>query len=308
MPISKTGKGEKERKRKKIVEGGLRKTDADKDIGRQSIAVAEAKKSKKEKSDAPKKTKNQKNVKVKEPVEEALDLPNFDEKDSDGEEEEQNNGESKELPSVNEDNILKKGVEESQQVELSMENSSSKPFLSVVGGPKDDDNEPKVPSYSYRKNRGVVYVSHVPHGFYEKQMREFFTQFGSVTNLRLGRSKKTGKSCGYAFVEFKYMEVAKVVSETMNNYLMFDKILKCVQVPAERCSPAMFKGKVKPSRPPGRQARFEAKKMHNSEKCAATTQKRQVRQIKKVKKTMDKLKEAGIEYSFKIAEMSTPPA
>lgn len=311
MPISKKKgkKGEKEgRNRKKIVEGGLRKTDADKDIGRQSIAVAEAKKAKKEKSDAAKKIKKQQNVKANEPVEDALDLPNLDEKDSDGEEEEQNNRESKELPSVNEDNILKKGVEESQKVENSLENSSSKPFLSVAGGPKEDDNEPKVPSYSYRKNRGVVYVSHVPHGFYEKQMREFFTQFGSVTNLRLGRSKKTGKSCGYAFVEFKYMEVAKVVSETMNNYLMFDKILKCVQVPAERCSPAMFKGKVKPSRPPGRQARFEAKKMHNSEKCAATTQKRQVRQIKKVKKTMDKLKEAGIEYSFKIAEMSTPPA
>ena len=41
-------------------------------------------------------------------------------------------------------------------------------------------------------------------------MRQFFEQFGVVTNLRLGRSKKTGKSCGFAFVEFKYMEVAKV--------------------------------------------------------------------------------------------------
>jgi len=305
MPISKKPA---ERKRKKIVEGGLRKTDADKDIGLQSVAVAEAKKAKKEKSDAEKKTKKQKKVKVKETVDEVLDLPNLDNNDSDEEVEEQNTEESKELPSVNEDKILKKGAEESQKVEHSLEDSSSKPFISVTGGPKEDDNEPKVPSYSHRKNRGVVYVSHVPHGFYEKQMREFFTQFGSVTNLRLGRSKKTGKSCGYAFVEFKYMEVAKVVSETMNNYLMFDKILKCVQVPAERCSPAMFRGKVKPSRPPGRQARFEAKKIHNSEKTAATTQKRQVRQIKKVKKTMDKLKEAGIEYNFKIAEMSTTPA
>ena len=99
----------------------------------------------------------------------------------------------------------------------------------------------KVPSFSAAKNRGVVYISHIPHGFYEKQMREFFSQFGSVTNLRLGRSKKTGKSCGYAFVEFKYLEVATIVSESMNNYLMFDKILKCSVVPAEKCSPAMFR-------------------------------------------------------------------
>ena len=35
------------------------------------------------------------------------------------------------------------------------------------------------------RRRGVVYISHIPHGFYEKQMQQFFTQFGSVTNLRL---------------------------------------------------------------------------------------------------------------------------
>ena len=79
----------------------------------------------------------------------------------------------------------------------------------------------------------MIYISHVPHGFYEKAMRAFFGQFGTVTNLRLGRwemsdivkqnveqisivnhsfsrSKKTGRSCGFAFVEFKYREVAEV--------------------------------------------------------------------------------------------------
>ena len=56
----------------------------------------------------------------------------------------------------------------------------------------------------------ILLFSHIPHGFYERQMRQFFEQFGVVTNLRLGRSKKTGKSCGFAFVEFKYLEVAKV--------------------------------------------------------------------------------------------------
>jgi nucleolar protein 15 len=57
-------------------------------------------------------------------------------------------------------------------------------------------------------------------------------QFGSVTNIRLGRSKKTGASRGFAFVEFRYADVAKIVAETMNNYLMFEKLLKCKVVPA----------------------------------------------------------------------------
>lgn len=96
-------------------------------------------------------------------------------------------------------------------------------------------------------------------------MRAFFSQFGVITRLRLSRSKKvihkrifcvsvyiflitsevilvltasafnwyffcllqTGGSRGYAFIEFKYEDVAKLVAETMNNYLMFTRLLKC---------------------------------------------------------------------------------
>merc|ERR1712059_192930 len=129
----------------------------------------------------------------------------------------------------------------------------------------------------------------------------FFSQFGSVTNLRLGRSKKSGKSCGFAFVEFKYREVAQVVAETMNNYLMFDRLLKCSLVPQERTNQAMFRGKVKESKPPGKIARMKAKKLHNSVKCEETDQKRKVRQVRKVKSSLAKLKKAGIEYNFNIS-------
>jgi len=306
MPIAKSPH---EKTRKKIREGGLRKTDADKDIGGQSLAIAQAKrkevKEKKEnliKEKAIKKSKKEaEKIEDISQDEEKLELPTSeDEVMSDDDQEEAIN---KDLPSLDDDKKLQEGAEKSLEVE---KESDSKPFLSIAGGPEEDDKIPKVPSYSKPKNRGVIYISHIPHGFYEKQMREFFTQFGTVTNLRLGRSKKTGRSCGYAFAEFKYKEVAKVVSETMNNYLMFDKILKCSLVPAERCSPAMFKGRVKPHRPPGKTARVNAKKIHNSEKCAETVQKRQVRQIKKVKKSLEKLQKAGIDYNFKIAEMSTP--
>ena len=92
----------------------------------------------------------------------------------------------------------------------------------------------------------MIYVGHIPHGFYEEEMKRYFSQFGTVTRLRLARSKKvscspspliqvypsypffqSGRSKGYAFVEFECDEVAKIVAGTMNNYLMFDKLLKC---------------------------------------------------------------------------------
>lgn len=41
---------------------------------------------------------------------------------------------------------------------------------------------------------------------------------------------QTGGSKGYAFVEFACDEVAKIVAETMNNYMMFGRLLKCTTV------------------------------------------------------------------------------
>lgn len=41
---------------------------------------------------------------------------------------------------------------------------------------------------------GVIYLGHIPHGFYENQIQDFFSQFGTVNKVRLSRSKKVGGS------------------------------------------------------------------------------------------------------------------
>jgi hypothetical protein len=38
--------------------------------------------------------------------------------------------------------------------------------------------------------KGVVYLSHIPEGFYEEEMYSYFSQFGRVTRLNLVKSKK----------------------------------------------------------------------------------------------------------------------
>jgi nucleolar protein 15 len=91
------------------------------------------------------------------------------------------------------------------------------------------------------KKRGYMYIGHIPHGFYELQMREYFKQFGRVKRIRLSRNKKTGNYRGYGFIEFESEKVAKIASETMNNYLMFNRILKCQQIEKEKLHPAAFK-------------------------------------------------------------------
>ncbi len=37
---------------------------------------------------------------------------------------------------------------------------------------------------------GVIYVGHLPYGFFEKELSGFFTQFGEVTGVKVSRSKK----------------------------------------------------------------------------------------------------------------------
>jgi len=180
------------------------------------------------------------------------------------------------------------------------ESSNEKSFISLTN-PEEDNKQIKVPKSGYKKNRGVVYLGHIPHGFFEKQMREFFSQFGTVTNLRLGRSRKTGGSRGFAFIEFKFLEVAKIVAETMNNYLMFNKLMKASLMPQEKCHPKLFMGKINPDRPPLLVSRRAAKKIHNSVKCEETSMKRAKRIQNKAQTVQDKLAAAGIDYQVQIS-------
>jgi RNA recognition motif-containing protein len=40
---------------------------------------------------------------------------------------------------------------------------------------------------------GVLYVGHLPYGFVEEGLKEYFGQYGEVVNVKLGRSKKVKK-------------------------------------------------------------------------------------------------------------------
>lgn len=75
--------------------------------------------------------------------------------------------------------------------------------------------------------RGIVVLSRIPHGFYEEQMSQYFSQFGPILHLRLSRNPKSGSSRHYAFIEFEDLKTAEIVADTMNNYLLYNHILQC---------------------------------------------------------------------------------
>ncbi|KAF4587652.1 putative RNA-binding protein [Ophiocordyceps camponoti-floridani] len=90
--------------------------------------------------------------------------------------------------------------------------------------------------------RGVVYIGRIPHGFYEYEMRQYLSQFGPVTRLRLSRNKRTGASKHFAFVEFEDESTAEIVAKTMDNYLLFGHILKVKMVPESQIHADLWKG------------------------------------------------------------------
>jgi nucleolar protein 15 len=92
------------------------------------------------------------------------------------------------------------------------------------------------------EDRGVMYVGHLPNGFFEHEMRAYFSQFGTVTRLRVSRNKRSGKSKGYAFIEFESAEVCEIAAKTMDHYLLFGHILKCKVVPKDKVPERLWKG------------------------------------------------------------------
>lgn len=92
------------------------------------------------------------------------------------------------------------------------------------------------------KNTGTVYIGRIPHGFYETELRSYLSQFGDIKNLRVSRNKHTGKSKHYGFVEFTNEEVARIVCETMDNYLLFGHLLKTKLMDPTQLHADMWKG------------------------------------------------------------------
>jgi len=142
----------------------------------------------------------------------------------------------------------------------------------------------------------VVYLGRIPYGFFEEQMRGFFSQFGFVKKIRLSRNKKTGKSKHYAFMEFESPEVAKIVAESMNNYLLYGHKIVCKVVPKAKVHPDTFKGaNRKFKKIPYRKI---AKEQHNKPKEPEQAERTIKRLVKNENKKREKLKELGIEYDF----------
>ncbi|PFH52900.1 hypothetical protein AMATHDRAFT_188490 [Amanita thiersii Skay4041] len=145
------------------------------------------------------------------------------------------------------------------------------------------------------EDHGMIYIGRLPHGFFEDELRGYFSQFGNVTRLRLSRNKKTGKSKHYAFLEFDSSSVAKIVAETMDNYLIMGHILQCKVIPKDKVHPELWVGANRKWKvvPRDRVTRIA----HNKKRTAEEQRKATKRLLKRERERKRKLEEVGIMYN-----------
>lgn len=142
---------------------------------------------------------------------------------------------------------------------------------------------------------GTIHLSRLPHGFFEPQMRAYFSQFGTLTHLRLARNRKTGKSKHFAFLEFESAEVADIVAKTMDKYLMFGHILQAKRVPDEQITEDFWKGEGKKRVVP--RNRLEGTRLRKGMGREAWEKRVERENQKRVEKA-EKLKELGYEFDM----------
>ncbi|CAL9095815.1 unnamed protein product [Musa acuminata var. zebrina] len=180
----------------------------------------------------------------------------------------------------------------SSQLSISRSRNESSDFLPLEGGPgmkiTQEEDEP------IKNTATVLYIGHIPHGFYEEQMEGFFKQFGKIKRLRIARNRKTGKSKHYGFLEFENPEVAKVVADEIHNYLLFEHNLQIHLILPERVHPKLWRGvnwRYKPLN-----WTEIARKQHNKDRTVEEQQQMIQGIQKRDKKRRNRIKAAGIDY------------
>jgi nucleolar protein 15 len=145
----------------------------------------------------------------------------------------------------------------------------------------------------------VVYLGHIPHGFYEQELRKFFSQFGKVEKLKLVRSKKTGGSRGHAFIRFETSDIAEVVASAIDGYFLQERQLVCHIVPQNKIHAGLFSV-------PKRKAQdaTEEEADNNEPKTMPESEPLLEKKLTKVTRLQtrkqNRLRELGIEFNFLI--------
>eukprot|EP00199_Chlamydomonas_sp_CCMP681_P006054 CAMPEP_0119102190 /NCGR_PEP_ID=MMETSP1180-20130426/1022_1 /TAXON_ID=3052 ORGANISM="Chlamydomonas cf sp, Strain CCMP681" /NCGR_SAMPLE_ID=MMETSP1180 /ASSEMBLY_ACC=CAM_ASM_000741 /LENGTH=216 /DNA_ID=CAMNT_0007086433 /DNA_START=113 /DNA_END=763 /DNA_ORIENTATION=- len=177
---------------------------------------------------------------------------------------------------------------------IELEPGSALPLIPAVAQPKPGPQQTWTDTRD--ANSRVVYIGNLPHGFYEKQLLGFFSQFGKLTHVRLSRNKKTGHAKHYAFLEFQYPEVAKIAAASMDGYFLFKQRLTTKIMEPNQIHPDLFKGaKQKFRNIPWRKLE---RKRHDRERTPTEHAAQVAKLVRRDASRAKRIEAAGVEYTY----------
>ena len=159
--------------------------------------------------------------------------------------------------------------------------------------------QPKGKGATKNKHEGVIYLGHIPHGYYEGQVRSFLGQYGKIRRLRLSRCKKSGKSKGYGFAQFDDPAVAPAVVEELNGMHITGKTLRCDMMEQSKVHKNIWKGmKIKTLQKKDADIRINGLQQHYKKACDKPVNQRIMNLISKERQHNKKIAAKGITYTF----------
>ena len=75
-------------------------------------------------------------------------------------------------------------------------------IISIVRRVKRGHGQGQGPSSASMPANEQVYIGNLPYRVNERDLRDFFSSYGNIADVRIVKDRKTGRSKGYAFITF----------------------------------------------------------------------------------------------------------
>lgn len=89
----------------------------------------------------------------------------------------------------------------------------------------DEVKSTDISSTSFQGESATLYVGNLPYRANEDAVKELFSRFGTVINVRLMKDRQTGRRRGFGFVEVAAADANKMISK-LNDFEFQERTLK----------------------------------------------------------------------------------
>lgn len=98
-------------------------------------------------------------------------------------------------------------------------------LVPVLVDVKGSVNTAQEEQHEFEGETATLYVGNLPYRANEDAVKELFSSYGAVKNVRLMKDRQTGRRRGFGFVEVSAKDAAKIISK-LNDFEFQERTLK----------------------------------------------------------------------------------